>query len=219
MNHYYVYALVDGMQICYVGYTANPGWRRKAWLKFRPAWRMITLGVYPTQGSGFEHERWWIKRLRDKGHPLTNKNKGGIGFSPLPGVHLSLETRAKISAGLKGRHHSPEARAKMSASKKGKLFSPEHKAKLSAYHKGRPLSLEHKAALKGRSPWNKGKSLSSEYRAKLSAAHKGKSTSLKGKSLSLEHRAKLSAARKGKSWSIARRSAYERWRGEENTND
>lgn len=42
------------------------------------------------------------------------------GNSSLLGTHLTLETRAKISASKKGSHHSTDTKAKMSVAKKGK---------------------------------------------------------------------------------------------------
>ena len=57
------------------------------------------------------------------------KNAGKIPW--IKGKHHSAETRKKLSEASKGRHHSAETRKKMSEAHKGKQFSEEHRKNLS----------------------------------------------------------------------------------------
>lgn len=94
------------------------------------------------------------------------------------GMHLSEETRKKMSEAKKGHTHTEETRIKMSESHKGKHLSEETCRKMSE-------------AKKGKSSWNKGKSLSEETRRKISEAKKGHI-------VSEETRRKMSESQKGK---------------------
>lgn len=121
------------------------------------------------------------------------------------GKVLSAGHRAKISAANRGKVRSVETRAQMSASGKRKVFSTEHRAKISMAHKGVALSAEHRARI---SAGGKGKILSAEHCAKMSAAMKGNipstetrlklSSALKNSLSAKAHRAKLILARKSK---------------------
>lgn len=131
------------MNVCRVGYTANFDDRREAWLKHRPAWRMITLGIYPARESALEHEEWWIARLRGMGYPLTNIHRGGLKpFLRLDGVPISLQQRAKMSIAHKGKK-----RPDLSAIQAGKQHSSEWKANISASLAGHEVSRERRARI------------------------------------------------------------------------
>jgi len=183
-----VYALVDGLDVRYVGYTARPERRRKAHARRHPDWHWLVLGSYASASDGLERERWWIKRLHDMGHPLTNISDGGT-----PGYFLgrhSMLTRERFSkahlgqpAWNKGVPNSPEARRKISMALKGKKHSAETKAKMSIAHKGKQHALGHRH--------------SEATRLKMSAAHKGNQYSL-GRRHSAETKAKMSLAKRGR---------------------
>ena len=71
-------------------------------------------------------EKYYIKKYRDLGYQLENKNEGGGGIE-----FVSQETRNKIS------NHPT----------RGKQISKANKGKAMA-HKGKPFSEEHKAKIK-----------------------------------------------------------------------
>ena len=92
-------------------------------------------------------EKYWIKKLRDIGCPLTNLTDGGEGTV---GKVISEETRKKMSEKKKGHIVSKETRKKMSKAKKGKkgpIKSEAHKRNLSKAMKGKHLSEAHKRKL------------------------------------------------------------------------
>lgn len=69
-----------------------------------------------------EQEKFWIKKFREEGHPLCNKNDGGGGVT-----EMSEEDRAKRSKALSGenhpnwgKHRSRETRVKIGVSLLGK---------------------------------------------------------------------------------------------------
>lgn len=72
--------------------------------------------------------------------------------NPRYGIHLSEETRKKISESHKGMKYEPiseETRRKMSEARVGMNFSEEHKKNISETHKGKKLSDSAKRALSG----------------------------------------------------------------------
>jgi len=223
MNHF-IYALAEDESVQYVGYTARLKQRRRIHARNHPGWQMLILGAYSTREIGLEYEKWWIRRLHEAGHPLTNICEGGNGsvvgrqVSYLTRVKMSAaarrmfaaspETRAKISVANKGRHLSAETRAKIGIASRGRHHSPEARAKISAAMKGKPWSQARRAAdtletRKKISLAKKGRPWSPETRAKIAEIHKSKPCCP-------QTRAKLSDAHKGRPWSPARRAAYER---------
>lgn len=104
-------------------------------------------------------------------------------------MHLSEETKRKISEAQKGKHHTEETRRKMSEAHKN--ISEETRRKMSEAQKGRTLSDETRRkiseAMKGRPSWNKDKHHSEETRRKMSEAKKN---------ISAETRLKMSEAAK-----------------------
>ena len=176
-----VYALAEGMNVRYVGYTARPARRQKAHHQAHPTWHWLVLGAYPSAAIGLEQERWWIARLRAKGHPLTNKSDGG-DWCPL-GVSMSALTKARLSAALTGKKRTPEMIGKLSEAHKGQSPSLETRAKLSLALKGNKNCL-------GQRP-------NAETRAKMSASRRGQKHTL-GHRHSPETRAKMSAAHRAR---------------------
>ena len=62
-------------------------------------------------------------------------------------VHISDETRKKLSEVRKGKKHTEYAKKKMSEAAKGRVFSEEHRLNLSKALKGKHLSEEHRMKL------------------------------------------------------------------------
>ena len=133
-----VYALAEGMDVRYAGYTARPNQRRLEHGRRRPGLHWLVLGVYPTREDGLEHEIWWISRLHLAGHPLENVDPGGKASKP--GTEKSYLTRAKLSASLRGHGLSSEARAKIGLANRNRHATAETRAKMSASHMGHPTS-------------------------------------------------------------------------------
>jgi hypothetical protein len=72
-------------------------------------------------------EKYYIKKYKDLGYQLENKNEGGGGIE-----FVSQETKNKISDHLtRGKQISKSLKGRMSPNK-GKPFSEEHKAKIKA---------------------------------------------------------------------------------------
>ena len=91
-------------------------------------------------------EKYYIKKYKDLGYQLENKNKGGGGPE-----FTSQETRDKISKAIKEYHktHSHPNKGKTMAHK-GKPLSKEHIAKIKAnrgHLKGRPNTWQAKPVL------------------------------------------------------------------------
>lgn len=101
---------------------------------------------------------------------------------------LSLETRQKISEGLKGHEVSEETRQKISEAHKGKTLSEDHRSKISEKSKLLRHSDESKKKI---SESNKGRELSEETKQKISET-------TKGRRFSDESRQKMSDAKSGR---------------------
>lgn len=165
----YVYVLIEGMQVRYVGYSENIERRRRNHLSAHPEWQFAVLGNYPDRTTGLENEKRWIRLFQEAGHQLINVSEGGeygklgrkvtrltrdklsvsmTGKQNRLGKRHSLETRSKISLAHIGKHHSFETRVKLSVASKGnrgflgKHHSQETRMKMSKTRKGKPLSLE-----------------------------------------------------------------------------
>ena len=90
-------------------------------------------------------EKYYIKKYRDLGYQLENKNEGGGGIE-----FVSQETRNKISNHPTRGKTISKANLGMSKSHKGKPFSEEHKAKIKAtrgFLKNRKNTWQPKAVL------------------------------------------------------------------------
>ena len=85
-----------------------------------------------------------IKCLSRMGVRLANQTSGGEGF---PGVSVSDETKARISAAKTGTRQTAETRAKMSESHRQRMSSPEAKAKMVAATMRRMASPEARKKL------------------------------------------------------------------------
>jgi hypothetical protein len=183
-----VYALAEGMDVRYVGYSARPERRRKAHAQRRPGWQWLVLGAYGSVREALERERWWIKRLHDAGHPLTNISDGGTPGYFL-GVHSSL-TRERFSKAHRGHAIPTQQRAKISASMKGKRNAL-------GYRHAPEVYAARAVAQKGHRGYMLGRRHTADTKAKMSAAHKGNHYRGTGFHHSVETRAKMSAAHKG----------------------
>lgn len=123
--------------------------------------RMIVVETVPHFGDWNERERHWIRLLRFSFPDNANLSDGGDGS---PGLILSAERRASISAFQKGKTTDTETRAKMSAVQKGRKLTDEHREKLKeAWKTRRTRPSEHL-----------GRKLTAEHRAKISASKMGK---------------------------------------------
>ncbi len=138
-------------------------------------------------------EKYWIKKLREIGCPLTNLTDGGEG---MVGYVTSEETRKKQSEARKGKPAwnkglkgaqvawnkgipmSEEMKKRISESEKGKIIPEEARKKMSKAGKGRIFSEEHKRKI---STALIGKPLSDERKRNISNALKGKPNKNKGK--------------------------------------
>lgn len=140
-----------------------------------------------------EQEKFWIKKFREEGHPITNLTGGGDG-APL-GHNFTPEHRAKISAALKDVPKSDEHRQKLSEAKKGTGHSEETRKKISKIVKGRKHSEETKAKI---AKSHKGITHTDESKKKISDNRKAKFADgtlispTQGKKLSAETKAKIS---------------------------
>ncbi len=113
-----------------------------------------------------ERERWWIAKMREDGHRLTNLEDGGVG-----GKILHEETKTKISLANKGRKPSPQTVEASVAARKGKKMSNETRLKMSISRAGRGPSPETIAASVKAS---KGRKMSQKTRDCLLKANTGR---------------------------------------------
>ena len=125
-----VYALVEGEDVQYVGFSSRLQKRRRAHACEHPDWQLLSLGSYPTRDVGLEQEKWWIKRLICAGHPLTNVSDGGQGS--ILGRTVSKLSRSRMSAARVGLKHSEEVKTKISIGGRGKMH--QNRA-LSSFHR------------------------------------------------------------------------------------
>lgn len=122
---------------------------------------------------GHKGQTPWMKGKKHTAESRQKLSKSLTGrTSPRKGVHLSEETKRKISESKKSKHNIPWNKGKTGA------YSEEVRKKMSDGHKGK-------------TPWNKGKKMSEEFCKKNSEARKGKR-------LSEETRRKMSEAHKAR---------------------
>lgn len=96
-----------------------------------------------------EREKYYIKRLREEGHDLTNMTEGGDGSTGFKGRCHTVETRAKMRKAWESRTQHAQTlatRIKIGNANRGLRRSPEIIVRYSECHKGQV-------------PWNKGKQL------------------------------------------------------------
>lgn len=175
-----IYGLLncDGL-IRYVGKTVNLKERVRQQRKERPwAVGVKVLEIVPLE-DWQRAERRWIKRLRDRGIPLTNVAKGGnaVVFTP--------EVCAKIAAANRCRIITKETRQKLSSVLRGKVPTPDHRAHISQAKKGKTFTEQHKKAL---SQSRIGKMVPNSVRRKMSKSRKGKPSPFRGKPWSTSRR-------------------------------
>lgn len=123
--------------------------------------RMIVVEMVPYTIDWSDRERHWIRLLRFSFPDNVNVADGGSGA---PGLVLSAERRAAISAFQRGKITPPETRAKMSAAQKGRIITVEHRNKMKDAWKIRST----------RPSTRLGSKHTAEQRARISASKKGK---------------------------------------------
>lgn len=149
----HIYALIDPdtNQVRYVGKSIRPELRlqnhmndvsnchRSHWLqslKRKGAMpRMVILETIEGEWPWQEVERFWIKRGRALGWPLTNNTAGGDGVDGLP-----EEARERLRSAWLGRKHTPETLVKLSAASKGRTKTDEQKSHMRKLMQGRHIT-------------------------------------------------------------------------------
>jgi NUMOD3 motif len=123
-----------------------------------------------------EAERFFIAYFRSLGHVLTNATDGGEGA---PGVRLSAETRAKMSAASLGKPKSPAHRAAIAKALLGHSVADETRAMIGAHHAGNKYCM--------------GRKLSDASRKKMSESV-ARTSPARGKAIPEIRRLKISAS-------------------------
>jgi len=144
--------------------------------------------------SSMEH--WWCNMLN------THNRKYGYNIeptSPFGMIHLSEETKEKLSKALKGRKgtflgrkHNEESKKKMSDVKKGKKVSSELIEKRRQKQVGKKRTKEQKEEM---SKSRKGRKFTEEHKKNISNAKKGKPSNRKGAKHSEETKEKIRISR------------------------
>ncbi len=152
-------------------------------------------------------EIFWIRLLRQDGHPLLNLSEGGLG--PM-GVEWTAEMReaARIrSTGRKGVSRFADANPFY-----GKTHAAEQRAKWSRTRRGRNSGTDNPNFGKfGIDHPSFGHVMSQEARETLSKQRQGEGNPNYGRRASDETRAKMSAVRKGRPRPSSKRSAHTRY--------
>lgn len=151
----YIYGLVDPetKEIRYIGKSIRPIERlqnhmndkskchRANWLQglkkkgLKPELVIFEMIQGSNDWSWQESEKYWIKRGRALGWPLTNNTDGGDGV-----VNLPPETREKMRLTWLGRKHKPETLIKLSKASKGRIKTQEMRDAMSEKMKGRIIT-------------------------------------------------------------------------------
>jgi hypothetical protein len=155
----YIYALTDpdSNLIRYIGKSIKPKERlqnhmnevsnchRSHWLqslkKQGKKAKMKFLEVLEYGENWQERERYWIKKGKAEGWPLTNNTSGGDGACDLPEA-----TRQKMRLTWLGRKHKPETIEKLKIANAGRVRSKKHKQHMSEIMKGREIKWGRKIA-------------------------------------------------------------------------
>ncbi len=151
----YIYGLVDpeSNEIRYIGKSIRPIERlqnhmndkskchRAHWLQslkskgLKPELVIFESISGSDDWSWQESEKYWIKRGKALGWPLTNNTDGGDGV-----VNLPAETREKMRKAWLGRKHKPETLIKLSQASKGRVKTQEMRDAMSLKMKGRVIT-------------------------------------------------------------------------------
>lgn len=132
-----------------------------------------------------EREKFWIKKFREEGHPLCNKNDGGGGPT-----EVSEEAKSRMRESHLGKKHTEETKTKIGEAHTGKKRSEEAKANMSKAHIGKHPSEETRVKM---SKTRTGKPKSEEHKAKISKSLMDHEGHWLGKRFSKEHKAKIGA--------------------------
>lgn len=156
----YIYTLEDPRsgEIRYVGWTVNPGRRRREhvgrarrgeddtrkgrWVRkldaggVRP--ELVVIEAVPLEERESAEGRW-IADLRSAGHRLTNMTDGGGGT---PGFRHDPATVAKFAAKHRGFKFSDESRRRLSRARTGMKATPEQRRRMSEMRRGRKMPRE-----------------------------------------------------------------------------
>ncbi len=132
----------------------------------KPVFRELEIIMDSNDLDWQERERWWITKMKEDGHRLTNLEDGGVG-----GKIIHEKTKLKISLANKGRKPAPQTIAASVAARKGKKMSQETRLKMSISRAGRGPSPETIAASVKAS---KGKKMSQETRDRLLKVNTGR---------------------------------------------
>lgn len=162
---FYVYALVDGQIPRYVGYTERPDRRRRVHASAHPSWLWLVLSAYGSRADGLDGERWWIKRLWERGYPLINADLGG-GASR-PGLIPSVLTRARMALAKQGRKLTMIHRKHIGMAHRGLKRREGTGERIAQAKRGHPCSAATKAKI---SAALKDKHLTSETRARMAVS-------------------------------------------------
>jgi hypothetical protein len=174
-NIYYVYAWIrpDNNKIFYIGKghgdrcysTSSRNNYCLEVLNYFGGIKYIIIDIIESglsENEAYKKEEYYIDYYKKLGHPLTNRNKGGLGSGDWF-LYLTVEEQnahREISKSFQGKHHSEETKQKMSKSAMGRKLSEEAKQKISESKKGIPSKL-------------KGRKLSEEAKQKISESKKG----------------------------------------------
>jgi group I intron endonuclease len=151
----YIYGLVDpeSNQVRYIGKSIKPMQRlqnhmndkskchRANWLQslkakgLKPELVIFEMIEGSDDWSWQESEKYWIKRGKSLGWPLTNNTDGGDGV-----VNLPPETKEKMRKTWLGRKHKPETLIKLSKASKGRVKTKEMRDAMSEKMKGRKIT-------------------------------------------------------------------------------
>lgn len=156
---FYIYGLVDPetLECRYIGKSIDPWERLKShmndkqkthkvhWLQSLKRRGLEPIIVLFEMSCGNEPwdlaERFWIKRARRLGWPLTNSTDGGDGVQG-----LCEESRSRIATAWIGRKHSDETKQKLREAGTKRKHSEITRKRMSRAHRGRKITWVDKVA-------------------------------------------------------------------------
>ena len=167
---------------------------QRSWNKYGKSNFKFEIVCICSKGNLVDYEQLFIDKLNPE-YNISDRAYRGNGLSgknhPRYGVHLSNETKRKISRSSKGRKSWNEGK-KMSAE-----FCETNRISHIGIYPSKETRRKLSKARSGRNHHMYGKHHSEETKKKISEANKGKPSPNKGKTLSKETRRKISISRKG----------------------